>query len=89
MWRGGTASGRDGPGSRWIGSALLDAFVMAPVATALRQADVPYLMASAYGTAELAGFGLDSCACSVGKPAEPQRLLAALKNIARGSATVL
>ena len=63
-------------------AALLDVHlrgkIVTPVADALRRAQIPFLLASAYGAAELARWGLANAARNLGKPIEPQRLLAAL-----------
>ena len=70
-------------------AALLDVNlrgeIVTPVAAALQRAEVPFLLASAYGAAELARWGLD--ARNLGKPVEPERLLAALAEIGCGPGT--
>ena len=72
-------------------AALLDVHlrgeIATPVAAALQRAEVPFLLASAYGAAELARWGLDVTARNLGKPVKPQRLLAALADIGCGLGT--
>ena len=71
-------------------AALLDVHlrgdIVTPVADALRRAEVPFLLSSAYGAAELAHRGFDTAARTLGKPVEPQRLLAALEAVGCPSA---
>ena len=54
-----------------------------PVAAALRSKNVPFLVSSAYGSAELDGSSVLDGIENIGKPVKEHRLLASLARLAR------